>query len=153
MTDYKTVNGAAFDTLVHDRAELCAMLGSLIAMWKREEKLKNHHRPYLHIRRETEKLCNAYLLRLAEITKRTGASPPLYSNGKPVLQKDVSELVGDLVTLAEYIGILQNIIRLFVSGVDMESVSKKFNRFLDGELHSMMVRWERYITDGGYESE
>lgn len=152
MTDHKTVNAVALDTLVHDRAELCAMLGSLIVMWKREEKLKNHHRPYLHIRRETEKMCNAYLLRLAEISERTEAEP-LHNDKGTALQKGVSELVGDLVTLAEYIGILQNIIRLLVSGVDMESVSEKFNRFLDGELHSMMAQWERYITDGGYESE
>lgn len=152
MTDHKTVNEATFDTLVHDRAELCAMLGSLIVMWKREEKLKNHHRPYLHIRRETEKMCNAYLLRLAEISERAKAEP-LHNGKETALQKGVSELVGDLVTLAEYIGILQNIIRLLVSGVDMESVSEKFNRFLDGELHSMMAQWERYITDGSYESK
>ena len=152
MTDHKTVNEAAFDTLVHDRAKLCAMLGSLIVMWKREEKLKNHHRPYLYIRRETEKMCNAYLLRLAEISERA-KTEPLHNDKETALQKGVSELVGDLVTLAEYIGILQNIIRLLVSGVDMESVSEKFNRFLDGELHSMMAQWERYITDGGYESE
>lgn len=152
MTDHKTVNEATFDTLVHDRAELCAMLGSLIVMWKREEKLKNHHRPYLHIRRETEKMCNAYLLRLAEISERAEAEP-LHNGKETALQKGVSELVGDLVTLVEYIGILQNIIRLLVSGVDMESVSEKFNRFLDGELHSMMAQWERYITDGGYESK
>ncbi len=152
MTDHKTVNEATFDTLVHDRDELCAMLGSLIVMWKREEKLKNHHRPYLHIRRETEKMCNAYLLRLAEISERA-KTKLLHNDKETALQKGVSELVGDLVTLAEYIGILQNIIRLLVSGVDMESVSEKFNRFLDGELHSMMAQWERYITDGGYESE
>lgn len=152
MTDHKTVNAVALDTLVHDRAELCAMLGSLIVMWKREEKLKNHHRPYLHIRRETEKMCNAYLLRLAEISEHAEADP-LHNDKEIALQKDVSELVGDLVTLAEYIGILQNIIRLLVSGVDMESVSEKFNRFLDGELHSMMAQWERYTTDGSYESE
>lgn len=152
MTDHKTVNAVALDKLVHDRAELCAMLGSLIVMWKREEKLKNHHRPYLHIRRETEKMCNAYLLRLAEISERAEAEP-LHNDKETALQKGVSELVGDLVTLAEYIGILQNIIRLLVLGVDMESVSEKFNRFLDGELHSMMAQWERYITDGGYESE
>ena len=152
MTDHKTVNAVALDTLVHDRAELCAMLGSLIVMWKREDKLKNHHRPYLHIRRETEKMCNAYLLRLAEISEHAEADP-LHNDKEIALQKDVSELVGDLVTLAEYIGILQNIIRLLVSGVDMESVSEKFNRFLDGELHSMMAQWERYTTDGSYESE
>lgn len=152
MTDHKTVNSVALDTLVHDRTELCAMLGSLIVMWKREEKLKNHHRPYLHIRRETEKMCNAYLLRLAEISERA-ETESLHNDKETALQKGVSELVGDLVTLAEYIGILQNIIRLLVSGVDMESVSEKFNRFLDGELHSMMAQWERYITDGSYESE
>lgn len=152
MTDHKTVNSVALDTLVHDRVELCAMLGSLIVMWKREEKLKNHHRSYLHIRRETEKMCNAYLLRLAEISERA-ETESLHNDEETALQKGVSELVGDLVTLTEYIGILQNIIRLLVSGVDMESVSEKFNRFLDGELHSMMAQWERYITDGSYESE
>lgn len=94
MTDYKTVNGAAFDTLVHDRAELCAMLGSLIAMWKREEKLKNHHRPYLHIRRETEKMCNAYLLRLAEISERTEAES-LHNDKETALQKGVSLWISD----------------------------------------------------------
>ena len=56
-------------TLVHDRTELAAMLSNLIAMWKYEEKLKQHHRPYLHVRKEMGKFCDTYLQQLSEMKR------------------------------------------------------------------------------------
>lgn len=40
---------------------LYKMLESLITLWMKEEKLKQHHRPYLEVRREMGRLCDSYL--------------------------------------------------------------------------------------------
>ena len=155
-------------TLVHDRTELATMLSNLIVMWKHEEKLKQHHRPYLHVRKETEKLCDTYLKYLSEVTERMGRSLPICSAdcrtarqtkepeasvNRGEIIKMVDTLAGDLVTLMEYLDVQRNFIRLLESGIEMEEVTAKFDRFLLAELDEMMERWEKYMKEHSHESE
>ena len=154
--------------LVHDRTELATMLSNLIVMWKHEEKLKQHHRPYLHVRKETEKLCDTYLKHLSEVTERMGnglhicytdcrtaeqTKEPEVSANRGEIIKAVDALAGDLVTLMEYMDVQRNFIRLLESGIEMEEVTAKFDRFLLTELDEMMERWEKYMTEHSHESE
>lgn len=154
--------------LIHDRTELATMLSNLIVMWKHEEKLKQHHRPYLHVRKETEKLCDTYLKHLSEVTERMGSGlhicsadcrtarqtkEPEASVNRGEIIKMVDTLAGDLVTLMEYLDVQRNFIRLLESGIEMEEVTAKFDRFLLAELDEMMERWEKYMTEHSHESE
>ena len=154
--------------LIHDRTELATMLSNLIVMWKHEEKLKQHHRPYLHVRKETEKLCDTYLKHLSEVTERMGSGlhicsadcrtarqtkEPEASVNRGEIMKMVDTLAGDLVTLMEYLDVQRNFIRLLESGIEMEEVTAKFDRFLLAELDEMMERWEKYMTEHSHESE
>lgn len=154
--------------LIHDRTELATMLSNLIVMWKHEEKLKQHHRPYLYVRKETEKLCDTYLKHLSEVTERMGnglhicsadcrtagqTKEPEASVNRGEIIKMVDTLAGDLVTLMEYLDVQRNFIRLLESGIEMEEVTAKFDRFLLAELDEMMERWEKYMTEHSHESE
>lgn len=169
MTEkYVTIPENELAALVHDRTELATMLCNLIVMWKHEEKLKQHHRPYLHVRKETEKLCDTYLKFLSEVTERMGRSlrictadcqtaeqrkEPEASVNRGEIIKVVDALAGDLVTLMEYLDVQRNFIRLLESGIEMEEVTAKFDRFLLTELDEMMERWEKYMTEHSHESE
>ena len=169
MTEkYVTVSEKELGELIYDRTELATMLCNLIVMWKHEEKLKQHHRPYLHVRKETEKLCDTYLKFLSEVTERMGRSlrictadcqtaeqrkePEASVNRAEIIQM-VDALAGDLVTLMEYMDVQRNFIRLLESGIEMEEVTAKFDRFLLTELDEMMERWEKYMTEHSHESE
>jgi len=169
MTEkYVTVSEKELGELIYDRTELATMLCNLIVMWKHEEKLKQHHRPYLHVRKETEKLCDTYLKFLSEVTERMGRSlrictadcqtaeqrkEPEASVNRGEIIKVVDALAGDLVTLMEYMDVQRNFIRLLESGIEMEEVTAKFDRFLLTELNEMMERWDKYMTEHSHESE
>jgi len=169
MTEkYVTVPENKLGELIYDRTELATMLCNLIVMWKQEEKLKQHHRPYLHVRKETEKLCDTYLKFLSEVTERMGRSLRICSAdyrtagqtkeseasvNQGEIIKMVDTLAGDLVTLMEYLDVQRNFIRLLESGIEMEEVTAKFDRFLLAELDEMMERWEKYMTEHSHESE
>lgn len=169
MTEkYVTIPETKLAELIYDRAELATMLSNLIVMWKHEEKLKQHHRPYLYVRKETEKLCDTYLKHLSEVTERMGSGlhicyadcrtaeqtkEPEASVNRGEIIKVVDALAGDLVTLMEYMDVQRNFIRLLESGIEMEEVTAKFDRFLLTELDEMMERWEKYMTEHSHESE
>lgn len=169
MTEkYVTIPENELAELIHDRTELATMLSNLIVMWKHEEKLKQHHRPYLYVRKETEKLCDTYLKHLSEVTERMGSglhicSADFHTNGQTKepeasvnrgeVIKMMDTLVGDLVTLMEYMDVQRNFIRLLESGIEMEEVTAKFDRFLLTELDEMMERWDKYMTEHSHESE
>lgn len=148
--------------IIRDKTEATTMLCKIIAMWKHEEKLKQHHRPYLHIRKETEKMCDAYLNRLSEMNRH-------FENGIHIrfcedadtetkVQRDefvetVQTLADDMLTLMEYLDVQRNMISLLESGIVMEDVTEKFNRFLNKELDVMMDRLDKVISEYSYESE
>lgn len=163
-----TISEKELATLVHDRTELATMLSNLIVMWKHEEKLKQHHRPYLYVRKEMEKLCDTYLKHLSEVTERIGSGLHICSADCQTVGRTnetessvdraeiiniVDTLVGDCLTLMEYMDVLRNFISLLESGIEMEEVTSKFNRFLLSELDEMMERWEKYMTEHSHESE
>ena len=169
MTEkYVTIPENELAALVHDRSELATMLSNLIVMWKHEEKLKQHHRPYLYVRKETEKLCDTYLKHLSKVTERMSSGlhicsadcqtagqlkePEASVNQEEIIQM-IDTLTGDLVTLMEYMDVQRNFIRLLESGIEMEEVTAKFDRFLLTELDEMMGRWEKYMTEHSHESE
>ena len=169
MTEkYVTIPENELAALVHDRSELATMLSNLIVMWKHEEKLKQHHRPYLYVRKETEKLCDTYLKHLSKVTERMSGGlhirpadcqtagqlkePEASVNQEEIIQM-IDTLTGDLVTLMEYMDVQRNFIRLLESGIEMEEVTAKFDRFLLTELDEMMGRWEKYMTEHSHESE
>ena len=165
---YVTIPENELAALVHDRSELATMLSNLIVMWKHEEKLKQHHRPYLYVRKETEKLCDTYLKHLSKVTERMSGGlhicsadcqtagqlkePEASVNQEEIIQM-IDTLTGDLVTLMEYMDVQRNFIRLLESGIEMEEVTAKFDRFLLTELDEMMERWDKYMTEHSHESE
>lgn len=152
--------------IIRDKAEATTMLSNIIAMWKEEEKLKQHHRPYLHVRKETEKMCNAYLKRLSEMSKHfeNGVHIRFHEVPAPVTEADVKAkeaeygrtvqtLAEDILTLMDYVDIQRNMISLLESGIEMEAVTEKFSRFLNKELDEMMERLDKTVTEYPYESE
>lgn len=141
--------------LISERNQLQRMLGNLIVMFKHEDKLKRHHRPYLHVRTEIDKVCDGYLKYLSEISRQDDLKLDISSdrNSNTVHECKPDELVGDLVTLLEYIEILRNFIGLLESGIEMEEVTEKFNRYLNAELDEMTERWEKHLSESDYESE
>ena len=78
-----TIPQTEFAVIIRDKAETATMLSNLIVMWKHEEKLKQHHRPYLHVRKETERMCDHYWKRLSEPTHFRNPSL-IASRGSPI---------------------------------------------------------------------
>ncbi len=166
MTEkYVTLPAKELATLVHDRTELATMLSNLIVMWKHEEKLKQHHRPYLYVRKETEKLCDAYLKRLSEMSRHgvhirfyeTSANVPVSESSTQVNKAEISiivrDMAEDILTLMEYLDIQRSFISLLKSGTKMEEVTDKFGCFLNKELDDMIDRLDKAITKYSHESE
>jgi hypothetical protein len=58
-----------------------------------------------------------------------------------------------MLTLMEYLDVQRNMISLLESGIVMEEVTEKFNRFLNKELDVMMDRLDKVISEYSYESE
>jgi hypothetical protein len=148
--------------IIRDKTEATTMLCKIIAMWKHEEKLKQHHRPYLHIRKETEKMCDAYLNRLSEMNRHFEHGIHIRfcedADMESKVQRDefvetVQKLADDMLTLMEYLDVQRNMISLLESGIVMEEVTEKFNRFLNKELDVMMDRLDKVISEYSYESE
>ena len=69
--DVVAVNLKELLSVYADMKRMFYMLKYLIAMVQKEEKLKQHHRPYLELRREMLNMCENYLRDLAEIAART----------------------------------------------------------------------------------
>jgi hypothetical protein len=55
------------DTLLMDLAETTVMVQGLAALIRKEEKLKQHHRPYLDVRKEMIETAEDYLERIGEM--------------------------------------------------------------------------------------
>ena len=163
-----TIPQTEFAAIIRDKAETATMLSNLIVMWKHEEKLKQHHRPYLHVRKETERMCDHYLKRLSEMSehfknglhirlaepcaKDSVTTDKITVNGE-CAEKVIHDLAGDILTLMDYVDIQHNMISLLESGIEMDAVTEKFSRFLNKELDEMMERLDKIVTEYPYESE
>lgn len=172
MTENKkfVITETEFCKLIAEREQLYKMLSNFVVMFKHEEKLKKHHRPYLHVRAEMDKMCDGYLKFLADMQVRIKSDDypvTVLEDGKDcsyecvdIETDDGNEiievaniLVGDLITLVEFVDVLRHMIALLESGVDLGEVPAKFNRFLNEEFDEMMERWDKMLTEIDHESE
>ena len=150
--------------LIHDRTELATMLSNLIAMWKHEEKQKQHHRPYLHIRKETEKLCNTYLKRIAEMNERMSCDLHTSSGTgrccnivkpdfvpKDQAYKAVDVLVNDILSLMKYLRIYDNMIDFMLTGIEIKELKEKVDLFMCEREAEILDRcenhWKEFTDD------
>lgn len=156
-------------TLVEERNTFYSMLNNIIVLFKQEDKLKKHHRPYLHVRAEIDKLCDEALQYIGEMRKQAKSYEIHVGDvackhcgcenaGKSAADRVevieiVDTLVEDLISLVEYMDVLRHMMYLLASGVELGEVTEKFNRFLNEEFDEMMERWEKTITGMCHESK
>lgn len=143
-------------TLVHDRTELATMLSNLIAMWKYEEKLKQHHRPYLHVRKEMGKFCDTYLQQLSEMkrdmenglhirpTECASEISPKDCVPKDQAYKAVDVLVNDILSLMEYLRIYDYMVDMMLTGIDMKETKGKVDLFVCERKSEIIDRCEKH---------
>lgn len=156
-------------SLVEERNTFYSMLSNIIVLFKQEDKLKKHHRPYLHVRDEIDKLCDEALQYIGKMRKQTKLHEIHVSDamcehcvcenaGKSAADRGevieiVDTLVGDLISLVEYVDVLRHMMYLLAAGVELGEATDKFNRFLNEEFDEMMERWEKTITGMCHESK
>ena len=162
-----------FVRLIAERDQLYKMLGSLIVMFKQEDKLKKHHRPYLHVRAEMDKMCDGYLHFLSALQERVnGDNYPvtvLEDGGDcPCCcgcaeQTDISEnaastntiicdLIDDLIVLRDFMEVQEGFMKLLGAGIEVDEQVAKFEGAMHREMDEMIDRWEQMIY-GHYRHE
>lgn len=140
-----------------DMKRMIYMLKYLIAMVQKEEKLKQHHRPYLDLRREMLAICENYLRDLTEIAART-ATP---MNGCPIKcvdgcgnndRKENNEdnevfytMLDDLLVLVEHTDNMRSFMKLLMHGVDLVGTPLEYGEQVGRETSEMVDRWEEYL--------
>lgn len=137
-----------------DMKRMHCMLKTLIAALQREEKLKQHHCPYLELRREMLAMCEDYLKDLAEIAVRT----EMPVNGCPIEHSCKSEHTGektdnqiffamldDLLVLAEHTDNMTSFMKLLMNGVDLVGMPIEYGEQVERETSEMVDRWEEYL--------
>lgn len=157
MTEkYVTIPENELAALVHDRTELATMLSNLIVMWKHEEKLKQHHRPYLHVRKEMGKFCDTYLQQLSEMkrdmenglhirpTECASKIPPKDYVPKDQAYKAVDVLVNDILSLMEYLRIYDYMVDMMLTGIDMKETKEKVDLFVCERKSEIIDRCEKH---------
>lgn len=144
---------------------LHAKLGDFIAMWRKEEKLKQHHRPYLEVRREMEKMCDydqALLDTMAQrmkqpvricnaacvhptedFTQEELARTP--DNGEEVF----NAMLEDLLTVMEYVDTQNLLLNLMEYGVPLHDVVKEFSDGAFKDMERLLTHWEQYAEKVG----
>ena len=157
--DVVAVNLKELLSVYADMKRMFYMLKYLIALVQKEEKLKQHHRPYLELRREMLNMCENYLRDLAEIAARTAT--PL--SGCPIKcvdgcgNKDRKEtkkdnevfytMLDDLIVLVEHTDNLRSFIKLLMNGVDLVAMPIEYGEQVASETAEMVDRWEGYLRD------
>lgn len=146
-----------------DMKRMYYMLKTLIATVQQEEKLKQHHRPYLELRREMIGMCEKYLRDLAEIALRS-ASPvkscPMECCGEHNSErttdkvitdrntnKVVFEMLDDLLVLVEHTDNLRSFVKLLMNGVSLGEVAVAYDDGVAQDVSEMIDRWEAYATE------
>lgn len=140
-----------------DMKRMFYMLKYLIAMVQKEEKLKQHHRPYLELRREMLAMCENYLRDLTEIAAKT-ATP---TNGCPIKcvdgcgnndRKENNEdnevfyaMLDDLLVLVEHTDNMRSFMKLLMHGVDLVGTPLEYGEQVGRETSEMVDRWEEYL--------
>lgn len=155
--DVVAVNLKELLSVYADMKRMFYMLKYLIAMVQKEEKLKQHHRPYLELRREMLDMCENYLRDLAEIAARTatplsGCSVKCVDSCKSKESKDKDNMVfpamlDDLLKLVDHTMNLRSIIKLLFNGVDLHEIPVEYDGTVEWEVSEMVERWEKYLRD------
>ena len=145
-----------FCKLIAEKDQLYKMLSNLVVMFKHEEKLKKHHRPYLHVRAEMDKMCDGYLKFLADMQERIKSDDypvTVLEDGKDCSYECVDIETDDGNEIIEVANILVDDLITLVEYVDLGEVPAKFNRFVNEEFDEMMERWDKMLTEIDHESE
>lgn len=145
-----------------DMKRMYYMLKTLIATVQQEEKLKQHHRPYLELRREMIGMCEKYLRDLAEIALRSSApvkSCPIDCCAECEMDKNpdavkvdkknnkvVFEMIDDLLVLVEHTDNLRSFVKLLMNGVPLGEVAVAYDDGVARDVSVMVDRWEAYAT-------
>jgi hypothetical protein len=154
------------DTLLMDLAETTVMVQGLVALIRKEEKLKQHHRPYLDVRKEMIETAEDYLERIGEMDDVIAGMPYGYDlECFQKSQKDSSdfeedeeflkpfsklcsngmEMLDDLLTLVEFMEVLSRFMDLMSNGIAVgDAASQTFDCMMD-EVEKMVDRWEKYL--------
>lgn len=142
-----------------DMKKLYHMLCVLIALIKKEEELKQHHRPYLELRREMLGICENNLRAMTEIKVRTVS--PMYGClldccrngcGEKTYKRDTEgaaffDMLDDLLVLAEHTENLGNFVKLLMSGVDLGDSPASYDETVHKVIEEMLERWENYMEN------
>lgn len=148
--------------LIAERDRLYKMLGSLIVMFKQEDKLKKHHRPYLHVRAEMDRMCDGYLHFLSELQERVNGNDYPVSVledckdkscacSKGSSEKKASEstvicdLIDDLLVLVECMEVQEGFMKLLGAGICVDEQVAKFGNEVHREMDEMLERWKQMI--------
>ena len=159
--------------------QLYEMLENLILMWKKEEKLKQHHRPYLEVRREMGRMCDSYLSNMKVIGSRLDMpiracgmecrgvndqnakeSSPDAGYEEPISKEELETTPGtgeevfnamldDLLTVMEYVDTQNLFINLMEYSVPLGEVVKDFSNGAFQDMEQMLSRWEQYAKEAG----
>jgi hypothetical protein len=148
------------DTLLKDLAETIVMVQGLAALIEKEEKLKQHHRPYLDVRKEMIETAGAYLERLEEMDKAIDEMPygcdlDCFENC-PRDSSDVKEdeenefeeeaetmldFLDDLAVLADYLAVQRCFAMLAEHGIPANGSWKAFYDAMFSDLDYIVERW------------
>ena len=139
-----------------DMKRMFYMLKYLIAMIQKEEKLKQHHRPYLDLRREMLAMCESYLRDLTEIAVRTAMpvnSYPIECNCKSENDGKTTDtgnkiffaMLDDLLVLVEHTDNMRSFMKLLMNGVDLVGMPIEYGEQVGRETSEMVDRWEEYL--------
>lgn len=137
-----------------DMKRMFFMLKYLIAMVQKEEKLKQHHRPYLELRREMLSMCENYLKDLSEIAVRTAMpvkSCPIECNSKAEITGEKKDnkiffaMLDDLLVLVEHTDNMRSFMKLLMNGVDLVGMPIEYGEQVGRETSEMVDRWEEYL--------
>ncbi len=139
-----------------DMKRMFFMLKYLIAMVQKEEKLKQHHRPYLELRREMLAMCENYMRDLTEIAARTAMpvnSCPIEcscksENGGKTADTDNKiffTMLDDLLVLVEHTDNMRSFMKLLMNGVDLIGMPIEYGEQVERETSEMVDRWEEYL--------
>ncbi len=155
--DVVAVNLKELLAVYADMKRMFYMLKYLIAMIQKEEKLKQHHRPYLDLRREMLAMCENYLRDLTEIAARNAT--PMHgcpikcvdgcgNNDRKEAKKDNEvfyTMLDDLLVLVDHTDNLRSMIKLLFNGVALHEIPVEYDSAVEREISEMVDRWEGYL--------
>lgn len=159
------VDMAEIVAVAKDLKRLYVMLYRLIRMVQEEEKLKQHHRPYLHLRREMLSMCDIYLREMAEMVEKRPAIPChcsmdcIHCEVKDDVEHDnaktgednsterLMKLIQDLRVMMEHTKNLRSFFHLLISGVNLKETPKMYDDIVEKDTYGMVDRWEMLMRE------